>query len=676
MSDHDFIAAMDLLDAYEAGMKGWSPDHDEIAKFVGSLPHPTFADAMPSMMAEPPKDAFLWVPMRKNFPNWRRIAQAIGDCFPAGTMVTGERTKPIEEVQVGDRVFTAEGSLTTVVSRREIKTAKPLVEIKAVGMPPMRCTIDHRLLVYRLRRFDKKRLTPNMYAAAVAGLHSIPHKPEVIRRFENRKAEWVTAGELVDTDVLLSPVEFDAISLPGSPRDLLATEEGRFVAGYFLGNGYAGEGSAEWTVPRLELAERIANYLTSIGFAPRINDCHAGKSAMRVRVHSRELVRWLRNEFYEGKEKSFPGWAIGDRHFLDGLYAADGLGGVRKRQCLGSTSRSIVFGVVASLASLGINASVNLACRSAGTYENAKPLWNVTWVDNPQRQKVWRDEQYVCRPVESTRLIEGISVVYDIGVADQHHSFIANGIGVHNCVSHGWELSAFMLANLDGKPPAEFCTEAWYGGSRVEARGGRLGGYSDGSYGAPAAKWTMKWGALLRHDYSAQTGDPDHDVRVYSGKRAKEWGNYGCGGKRDERGNGKLDNIAREHPCSDVALVKTVEEAAAALMAGKPIAVCSNVGFGNMQRNSQGVVRARGNWSHCMMYGGVRWVNGEPQFRQFQSWGDSCSGDDPGVDDERISACSWWTVADDAARQLRQGDSFALAGITGWDRPHVDHWLI
>jgi hypothetical protein len=69
-------------------------------------------------------------------------------------------------------------------------------------------------------------------------------------------------------------------------------------------------------------------------------------------------------------------------------------------------------------------------------------------------------------------------------------------------------------------------------------------------------------------------------------------------------------------------------------------------------------------------------VEGEPQFRQFQSWGRSCSGPDPGVEHAAVSHCSWWTTAEDAARQLRQGDSFALAGLEGWEAPRLDHVLI
>ncbi len=256
----------------------------------------------------------------------------------------------------------------------------------------------------------------------------------------------------------------------------------------------------------------------------------------------------------------------------------------------------------------------------------------------------------------------------------------AQGIG--DCVSWGWELGALltMCADIVFRQEAEcfageIATEPIYGGSRVEARGGRLAGYSDGSYGAAAARWVKEWGVLLRKNYAGETQNADHDLSTYSAKRAKEWGNFGCGGSRDSRGDGPLDKLAREHPVTEVALVRTVEEAAAALSAFKPVVVCSNVGYGAMRRNAEGIVRAQGSWSHCMLFGGVKWTSAGPLLRQFQSWGQSASGPDPDIAHEAVSWCSWWTRPEDADRQLRQGDSFALAGLTGWAKPKHDHVL-
>lgn len=263
--------------------------------------------------------------------------------------------------------------------------------------------------------------------------------------------------------------------------------------------------------------------------------------------------------------------------------------------------------------------------------------------------------------------------------------------GIGDCVSWGAELVITMLMAIEsllGKYEfeAEAATEAIYGGARVEANGGRLGGYSDGSYGAAAAKWLRDWGVILRKRYSELTGISEHDLEKYSASKAKEWGNYGCGGKDDAgREDGKLDSIARKFPVGDVSRVLHVDEADVALSNGKPITVASGVGYGSMRRNADGIVVADGSWAHQMMIGGLRRIKGlvsvgfahktaapRRDFRQFQSWGPkSCSGPDPGIEHDAISGCSWWTREQDLQRQLNARDSFAFSAIQGFPQMEI-----
>src|SRR4051812_4357194 len=111
--------------------------------------------------------------------------------------------------------------------------------------------------------------------------------------------------------------------------------------------------------------------------------------------------------------------------------------------------------------------------------------------------------------------------------------------GIGDCVSWGYEMACTTLMSLQvferNLEPVfrRAATEAIYGGSRVEASGHKTGGWSDGSYGAVAAKWVRDWGVLLRDDYSKRTSIAEHDLREYSSKRAKNWGNWGCGGEDD-----------------------------------------------------------------------------------------------------------------------------------------------
>lgn len=175
---------------------------------------------------------------------------------------------------------------------------------------------------------------------------------------------------------------------------------------------------------------------------------------------------------------------------------------------------------------------------------------------------------------------------------------------IGDCVSWGWMHGVAICCAVECEigQSAEFdvpATEAIYGGSRVEASGSPgdgsrpYGGWGDGSYGGAAAKWVHGYGILWRREY------PFADLRVYSGQRAKEWGAYGCGGKGD---GGKADHAAQEFPVGSVALVRTFDEAAAAIRSGYPVPVCSNQGFSS-KRDADGFARASGSWSHCFPAG-------------------------------------------------------------------------
>lgn len=255
-----------------------------------------------------------------------------------------------------------------------------------------------------------------------------------------------------------------------------------------------------------------------------------------------------------------------------------------------------------------------------------------------------------------------------------HPSWRRGAQGIGDCVSWGAELVCTVLMALQAAKGqsrwiAEAATEPIYGGGRVEAQGRSRGGYSDGSFGAAAAKWLRDWGVLLRVDYSQDTKNPEHDLRQYSKKKAKEWGNFGCGGSRD---NGVLDGAARQFPVQHVVAVKTVAEAAAAICNLYPITIASMAGFGSMNRDSRGMCRIVGQWAHQMCVLGVRFRAGEPEFRIFQSWGDSCSGPDPGIDKPVISACSWWCSAKDMAWILRSGDCWIFGDIAGLPAQSLD----
>lgn len=241
--------------------------------------------------------------------------------------------------------------------------------------------------------------------------------------------------------------------------------------------------------------------------------------------------------------------------------------------------------------------------------------------------------------------------------------------GIGDCVSMGWAnavdiASAIDFVRGDSGDWLPAATEAIYGGSRVEARGRSTGGWSDGSYGAAAAKWVKDWGVLWRQEYER------FDLTEYDPQRAKQWGNYGNGGQGD---NGWADTIARDHPVQDVALVRSFKEAAAAIENGYPVPVCSGAGFQH-QRDRQGFARRQGSWAHCMNLIAVRYDR--PGLLCQNSWGPTWITGPKWPADQPDG--SFWVDADVVDRMLSGGDSFSVATVKGFPRRKLRHdegWL-
>lgn len=246
---------------------------------------------------------------------------------------------------------------------------------------------------------------------------------------------------------------------------------------------------------------------------------------------------------------------------------------------------------------------------------------------------------------------------------------------IGDCVSWAWGTHGVWIALCvdweTGKlaePPAMVSSESVYGGSRVEARGRSAGGYSDGSYGGAAAKWVRDWGVIFRLAYPAEDGG--HDLTEYSGSRAKQWGNFGNGGSGDE---GKFDAVARRHPCRHVALVRTFDEAAAAIESGYPVPVCSGYGFSST-RDSQGFCRRQGSWAHAMCFVAVRYGD-RPGLLCLNSWGPSWVSGPKWPDDQPDG--SFWVDKETVNGMLAGEDSFAVGGVDGFRFRdlHNGNWL-
>jgi len=248
------------------------------------------------------------------------------------------------------------------------------------------------------------------------------------------------------------------------------------------------------------------------------------------------------------------------------------------------------------------------------------------------------------------------------------------------CVSFGWAMGSWIgqstawAAGELPAPPKMCATEPIYGGSRTAGRLPPINGnagYSDGSYGAAAARWVSGkckdatvGGILYREKYG------DVDLSQYSIPLSREWGNSGV--------PLSLARLAHEHTATSVCQVSDYESLVASLESGYPVPVCSNVGFAATNvRDKDGFLPRGGSWSHCMVAVAVRHAatSGRDGVLIVNSWGDrSCSG--PKWPPDQPDG-SFWISRADATAIVSQGDSFAIGSVGGFKYRdlHNGNWM-
>jgi len=337
-------------------------------------------------------------------------------------------------------------------------------------------------------------------------------------------------------------------------------------------------------------------------------------------------------------------------------------------------------------------AAVLVGLRSAGLLERSiQPPGNFGYTPDPAATRAFLSEldQPTFRQAgaEVIRQAKGKDA-YLYRYADKAHRAVYgtpfgpwNQGQIGTCVSFGWGMGSYIGQSVDWAtghlpaPPKLVATEPIYGGSRTE---GRLppvtfAGFSDGSYGAAAARWVAglkngHGGILYRQKYG------ETDLSVYSVNLSKTWGAYGI--------PTPLAVEASKHTARAVALCETWEGLTAALESGMPVPICSNVGFASGDRDADGFCRRASTWGHCMCIISVKYAknngkNGEPPMKNprdgvlvINSWGNYLAG---GKHPSDQPDGSFWITRADAEIILAQRDSFVIGGVNGFAYRDLDH---
>lgn len=354
-------------------------------------------------------------------------------CFAAGTLVlTSEGLKPIENIVAGDLVLTHRNRWRPVLYSGKTGDSET-VTISGRGAS-ITCTMDHRF-----------------YASQVINKKGSGYKLSGYPR-------WIQARELIG-NAWSSPlfVESLPIPLPGEWKESDLPDNFWWVIGRWVGDGWTsnkgpsgkrGGGSSLVGIccGKHEI-EVLGQQLKRTGWKWNENE---ESTIYKFRVFNESLRVWLRKHFgTRALDKQIPAWLIGAskeirKSFLEGYISADGCVITPKKgrsfTSITTISPALAYGTRLLAIGLGYSATVRqweqksffIAGRSVRSVQ--KP-YSIRWPLNKIGEKysqVWQSGDHLWGRVTSIKTNAEVSPVYDLEV-DEDHSFIANGIVVHNC---------------------------------------------------------------------------------------------------------------------------------------------------------------------------------------------------------------------------------------------------
>lgn len=391
-------------------------------------------------------------------------------CIAEGTLVqTDLGNIPIEQVEEGMLVLTHMGRW-----RRVLKTynsgVKDVVAVDAVGAQ-LSCTADHRIW--------------SAHKSPERGVHGIGWR----RADECANRADVGPRSAIRFHYLKTPVA-EPLPVPvDTPRGAITW----WAIGFYVGNGSTDRAMA----PRTVRFSKDATYVEevrerlSLAFGDALHEQIVGKMALWS-VHHTGFAAWIRATFgSHASHKHLPGWVLGltfeeRTALLDGWLAADGCRpGDRPATSIGITvSATLAMDVVMLAASVERSSGYATAQPVASTsrFADASNRWALSHrvsVHDGISRKAHLFDGGIWKAVRSVTP-DGQAETYDLEI-EEDHSFVANGIAVHNSDQYLGTPTEQQLRAETGKKPRRV--------SYAISLGRRL--HQDNGAG-------MQWGAAYR----------------------------------------------------------------------------------------------------------------------------------------------------------------------------------
>jgi len=666
--EYNFKTPAALLKMYKQGFVGSVCDEEDVKKLLGELSSPVFGAAAYSLYRSGEEKLSLPFKSLIDFdpefgPSER---QTTGDC---GTY------KNIEDVRVGDYVITHNNR-----SRRVYQ------EIKKYPHHP-------ELLEIYIKKYDKTISVTRDHQFVV---------------YSDYGYEWIKAEDLKEEDLLVLPksiskrsTEYDVLDMSKYldtvgeinenfirnknsknkiPRYIPLSSDLMWLFGiYAAEGGLDGKNKERITFnlssKEVEIQDRIQLLFKEIfGTGTRTTKLDRSKKGVVCIRCSNIVIARLFSDMVAGNQWSksindviknntkdlmtqfVRGWIDGDGHLT--LENRRKISGV-------SVSESLIKDISDILIKLQIQHTIH----KREPRKRSKKAWQInlygdqvykvypehscaTKVHQKTRQNKLTCSLGLLAPITTINVSPHDDYVYCVNV-EEDHSFIANGLAVHNCVSHATRNAIDITRAVEIKNGER---ESFIVRSATEGIYQSRGHRGQGMTCSGAARYVnQKGGILLRKDYG------EVDLSTYDSSL----------GAKKQIPNRIYEDEAQKHQVKTISNIRTVEEARDALANGYAMSVCSGYGFSS-RRDKNGIAKRSSGWAHAMA-----WIAcddtknrlNETLFLVQNSWGAWNTG--PKVHDQPDG--SFWIREKDAKGMLSSGSAWVFSDVDGFPAREIKY---
>ena len=356
-------------------------------------------------------------------------------CFPAGTLVrmADGSQKPIEKIAIDDEVVSAEGNVQPVMQVMKRKHDGKICKLLVRGHRGIYATPEHPFLTKRGYIPLKELKVGETGVRAREGNDS-----DLIRMPKYAPASSRSLD--ISGITAIRPVTLN-YKASMSEEVQLNRQFGRLV-GLFLAEGHTTQSAAFWSFNINELETLVAEVANAVydclGLTAKVVLKHDSNTA-QVQVHSTEcavLFEELCGHLAEGKRVSSH-ISTSPAECLKGVLSGwmDGDVNVGKRAV--TVSKELALNMFDIANAVGLCPSMHIhtteGTRGDGIYRQRS--WSVGWGESG---RAWaeQDDGAQWRRVKGIETYDYDDYVYNLEV-ENDHSYIADGLGVHNCWAYG-----------------------------------------------------------------------------------------------------------------------------------------------------------------------------------------------------------------------------------------------